>query len=47
MTFAIRNTGRALMAAVLLAAGFPKAITASQTLSELFAERRAAPVPQP
>jgi hypothetical protein len=28
-------------------AGFPKAIAASQTLSELFAERRAASVPQP
>jgi len=32
---------------VTVPAGFPKAIAASQTLSELFAERRAAPVPQP
>jgi 4-carboxymuconolactone decarboxylase len=32
---------------VTVPAGFPKAIAASQTLSELFAERRAASVPQP
>ncbi|HEY6631654.1 MAG TPA: carboxymuconolactone decarboxylase family protein [Rhizobiaceae bacterium] len=32
---------------VTVPAGFPKVIAASQTLSELFAERRAAPVPQP
>lgn len=32
---------------VTVPAGFPKAIAASQTLSELFAERRAAPTPQP
>ena len=32
---------------VTVPAGFPKAIAASQTLSELFAERSAASVPQP
>jgi 4-carboxymuconolactone decarboxylase len=32
---------------ITVPAGFPKAIAASQTLSELFAERRGAAVPQP